>query len=169
MSTTPTVLLESFRSGEFDRSFRFDGLERVIVASTTAEVVPVFREVEQAVAAGRHAAGFVSYEAATAFNPDLPAGTVGNLPLVWFGIFRERIKVDTETAAGDGSDCRLTNFAPTFSEEAYRQAIAAIREYIAAGHTYQVNYTFRQRFGFHGAHFGLYRRICRSQRAAFSA
>jgi para-aminobenzoate synthetase/4-amino-4-deoxychorismate lyase len=169
MSTTPTVLLESFRSGEFDRSFRFDGLERVIVAATLAEVVPAFREVEQAVAAGRYAAGFVSYEAATAFNSDLPSGTVGDLPLVWFGIFRERIKVEAGTAAGDNVDCRLTTLAPAVSDEAYQEAIASIREYIAAGHTYQVNYTFRQRFGFHGAPFGLYRRICRRQRAAFSS
>jgi para-aminobenzoate synthetase/4-amino-4-deoxychorismate lyase len=169
MSTTPTVLLESFRSGEFGQSFRFDGLERVIMATTVAEVVTVFREVEQAVAAGRHAAGFVSYEAAAAFNPDLPTETVGDLPLVWFGIFRERIKVEAGTAAGGSVDCRLTNLAPAVSDEAYREAIASIREYIAAGHTYQVNYTFRQRFGFHGAPFGLYRRICRRQRAAFSA
>ena len=165
----PTVLLESFRPGEFGRSFRFEGLERVVMASQTEEVIPAFREVEKAVAAGRHAAGFVSYEAAAALNTDLPVCVVGDLPLVWFGIFRERIEVEAGTTKAEGHDCRLISPTLSVGKEAYRQAIAAIREYIATGHTYQVNYTVRKRFDFDGNPFGLYRRICRSQRSAFSA
>ena len=169
MTATPTVLLESFRMGELGRSFRFEGLERVVTASTPDEVVPVFFEIEQAVAAGRHAAGFVSYEAAAALNPDLPPGIAGDLPLAWFGIFRERIEVEAGATSGEGNDCQLSTLALSTREGAYLRSIATIREYIAAGHTYQVNYTIRQRFGFDGDPFGLYRRICRSQRAAFSA
>ena len=66
----------------------------MVTASTPDEVVIAFIEIEQAVAAVRHAAGFVSYEAAAALNPDLPPGIAGDLPLVWFGIFRERIEVE---------------------------------------------------------------------------
>src|SRR4051794_962152 len=86
----PKVLLESFSSGEFARSFRFEGLHSVIVARTPDEVVPALQELEKAVGCGRHAAGFVSYEAASGLNPDLPAAEAGDLPLVWFGIFAER-------------------------------------------------------------------------------
>jgi para-aminobenzoate synthetase/4-amino-4-deoxychorismate lyase len=169
MSTTPTVLLESFRAGEFGRSFRFDGLERVIMAMTPAEVVPALHLVERAVNAGRHAAGFVSYEAAAALNPDLPAGVGGNLPLVWFGVFRERIEVIAGEGGVDVTDSRLSDTRLMADEAVYRQSIDAIRKYIASGHTYQVNFTVRQRFAFGGDPFALYRRICRNQGAAFSA
>ena len=169
MSCMPTVLLESFRSGEFGRSFRFDGLERVIVAVMTAEVVPALHGIEQAVATGRHAAGFVCYEAASALNPALPGGSQPDLPLVWFGIFRERVAVAPGETGAEVADCRLGDTRLTADEAAYRRSIDVIREYIAGGHTYQVNYTIRQRFAFDGAPFALYRRICRSQRAPFCA
>ncbi len=165
----PTVLLESFRSGEFGRSFRFDGLERIILAGRPDEVIPAIREVEKSVAAGRHAAGFVSYEAASPLNPDLPSGATGELPLLWFGIFRERTEVMAGTSGGPGGVCRVTLPLPSLDEETYSRTVATIREYIAAGHTYQVNYTIRQRFKVHGDPFGLYRRLCRNQQGAFSA
>jgi para-aminobenzoate synthetase / 4-amino-4-deoxychorismate lyase len=168
-NSLPTVLLESFRSGEFGRSFRFDGLERIIVATTPDEVIPAFREIEIAVASGRHAAGFVSYEAAASLNTDLPAGSAGDLPLLWFGIFLKRIQVTAGSSGGPGGACRVTPPLPSVDEVTYSRTVATIREYIAAGHTYQVNYTIRQKFKVHGDPFGLYRRICRNQQGAFSA
>ena len=53
------------------RSFRFRELRRILRAERLEEVVPVLEEVERAAAAGLHAAGFVAYEAAPAFDPAL--------------------------------------------------------------------------------------------------
>lgn len=168
--TSPTVLLESFRPGEFGRSLLFDGLERVITAETPEQVVAAFGEVERSVAAGCHAAGFVSYEAGAALNADLPSGTTGEFPLLWFGIFRNRIPVKEGEAGGTGSVCHIRQPVVMAPESAYRQSVDAIREYIASGHTYQVNYTIRQRFSLAGGSpFDLYRSICRNQKAAFCA
>ena len=90
-SEHPLVLLESSSAGGFPRSYRFAGLEAVIRAETPEEVIPALAEVEAAVARGRHAAGYVAYEAAAGLNPDLPHSRKGALPLVWFGIFAERL------------------------------------------------------------------------------
>jgi para-aminobenzoate synthetase/4-amino-4-deoxychorismate lyase len=51
----------------------------------------------------------------------------------------------------------------------YASAVARVREYIAAGDTYQVNLTIRRTFSFAGDPFAFYRDLCRSQRAPFCA
>ena len=61
------------------------------------------------------------------------------------------------------SSYRLTNLRPTIEEEQYCRAIERILEYIAAGDTYQVNYTFKLHFDFNGSAASLYRDLRRSQ------
>ena len=58
---------------------------------------------------------------------------------------------------------------PSISRRAYADAFATIREYIEAGDTYQVNFTFRLRAGFSGDERTFYHDLCRSQRAPFCA
>ena len=165
----PTVLLESFSRGEFARSFRFEGLETVIAAHSPDEVLPALEQVEQAVAQGRHAAGFVSYEATSALNPELSVLDAGDLPLVWFGIFSERM---AGTAGADDLEtegCRISAPELAISHHDYIAAVNEIREAIARGETYQVNFTTRQNFTVSGDPFTLYRRMCRNQQAPFCA
>jgi para-aminobenzoate synthetase/4-amino-4-deoxychorismate lyase len=165
----PAVLLESFARSGFPRSFRFDGLKAVVIARTPAEVAPALREVEQAVERGRHAAGFVSYEAASGLNPDLPATGPGDLPLIWFGIFDERHEYVPGTEPAENGGCTISPPATAIGQAPYGDAIKTIRAAIARGETYQVNFTTRQRFGFSGTPFALYRRMCRNQLAPFCA
>ena len=97
----PMVLLESFSKGHFANSYRFEGLQATVIARSQEEVIPALAEVQRAVSQGSHAAGFVSYEAASALNPDLshkiPAT---DQPLVWFGIFKERHSFRPDNEAG---------------------------------------------------------------------
>ncbi|MBT1072664.1 aminodeoxychorismate synthase component I [Pelotalea chapellei] len=165
----PTALLESFSTGPFAHSFRFEGQESVITAATLEQVIPALTQVEQAVARGRHAVGFIAYEAAAALNPELATKAPGNLPLIWFGIFRERISClpgsnGSAVPAGDMSPPELA-----ITRESYTSSVEEIREAIARGDTYQVNYTTRQRFSVAGDTFSLYRRMCRNQQAPFCA
>lgn len=166
----PSVLLESFRAGPFGASYRFAGLEYTVTAALPGEVIPAFREIEAAVAAGRHAAGFVSYEAAAALNPELPARkpSIG-LPLLWFGIFSERIPFQADSGEEREGNGTISQLDTSPGEKEYGRAVRSIKEYIAAGHTYQVNFTLRQRFGYSGDPFALYRQFCRGQEAPFSA
>ena len=168
MNARPLALFEAFAAGPEGRSYRFDGLEQVLTAATPEDILPLFAAVEQAVAAGRHAAGFVSYEVAPGFDPALPAHPPGVLPLAWFGLFAERREVTAGAPAASG-DCRLAMFPPTWDTVRYTAAFVAVREYIAAGDSYQVNLTFCQPFRFAGDPFVLYRRLCTAQPAAFCA
>lgn len=165
----PVALLESFSNGEFPCSFIFEDLVTIVQAETPDRVVAALREVEQAVNSGRHAAGFVTYEAAAALNPELPTGDRGTLPLVWFGIFRERRPAEAEAAHEPvrGPLLSLPRLDTSWTE--YAAAVEGIRERIARGETYQVNFTTCQRFTVTGDQFALYRRLCRNQRASFCA
>lgn len=164
----PTVLLESFRDGDFGSSYRFEDLERVITARTAEEVLPALAEVESAVADGRHAAGFISYEAAPALNSTLETGVLTDFPLLWFGIFAKRVHYTAERHAPTGK-CAVSGTVTETDRISYDAAIGRIKNAIAAGESYQVNYTIGQRFDIKGDPFALYRRICRSQQAPFSA
>jgi para-aminobenzoate synthetase/4-amino-4-deoxychorismate lyase len=165
----PIVLLESFSGGEFPRSFRFEDLETIVQAHTADQVVALFRELEQAVSRGRHAVGYVAYEAVGGLTPELARGTCGDQPLAWFGIFRKRRPCDATT----GTETNDGQIDPPpeldISRQEYTRALEEIRERIARGETYQVNFTTRQRFRVRGDQFALYRRLCRNQRAPFCA
>lgn len=165
----PAALLESFSSGEFGRSFIFDELETVVQAHTPERVVAALQEVERAVGRGRHAAGFVTYEAAIALNPELPPGQGDGLPLVWFGIFRERRPVEASAEHEPARGPLISLPRLDISRQEHAAAVEVIRERIARGETYQVNFTARQRFRVTGDQFALYRRLCRNQRAPFCA
>ena len=154
--------------GRFGRSFVFAGLRKVLRADALADVVPAFAELEAAVAAGCHAVGFVAYEAAHAFNPDLPIGAPSKIPLLWFAIFAER---QEELVASPVFPPRLTLAPRTTCPDAagYEAAIQAIHAAIVRGETYQVNYTLRQRFPAPDDSAALFSSLCQSQQAPFCA
>ena len=164
----PLVLLDSFGGG-FCSSWRFGGHLETLVAATPDEVRPVLQAAEEAVAAGHYAVGFIAYEAAAALNTELPAlPPVAGLPLAWFAIFAERLAV----AAGSGLPAVAANptqLLPQITAEAYCDAVERIRSLIAAGESYQVNYTFPLAGEFSGDPLELYSSVCLSQRAQFSA
>ena len=164
----PFVLLESFAAARGNRSFLFEGPEEQVVAYNLPEVRPALARVERAVAQGRHAAGFIGYEAAPAFDPAMRVRQPTTLPLLWFGIFRHRSEIRAGSLNRDGS-LRLSEWNPSVSREAYRTAFERIQSHITSGNTYQVNYTLRLRASWEGEAFALYRRLCRSQRAAYCA
>ena len=57
----------------------------------------------------------------------------------------------------------LVNLEPSMNRSEYCRAIEKILDYIAAGDTYQVNYTFRFSFDFDGSVLSFYRKLRRSQ------
>ena len=127
---------------------------RVIAAHRLEEVRPALREAEQAAADGAWVAGFVAYEAAPAFDAALVTRPHrGPVPLLWFGVFDapvpgtgfgERIP----GAAAGASVPALwpaDAWSPQTARAEYDAAICSIREAIADGSVYQVNYTLRFR------------------------
>jgi para-aminobenzoate synthetase/4-amino-4-deoxychorismate lyase len=112
----------------------------VIRAATVAEVLPACARVEAALAAGRYVAGWVAYEAAPAFDSALVTRPAGTVPLVCFGVFDP-----PEQAVAPVVTTRLSEswaWTPRIAAAEHATAVAAIREAIAAGDTYQINFTF---------------------------
>jgi para-aminobenzoate synthetase/4-amino-4-deoxychorismate lyase len=91
------------------------------------------------------------------------------MPLLWFGIFRERHPRRPLQEPDNGERYEVTGWEPSIDGDRYAAAVARVRDYIAAGDTYQVNLTFLQRFAFDGSPCAWYRDLCRSQRAPFCA
>jgi para-aminobenzoate synthetase / 4-amino-4-deoxychorismate lyase len=154
------------------RSFRFAGLREVVRADRMEDVLPAMRAVEAAVARGLHAAGFVAYEAAPAFDAALVTHPPDpRLPLVWFAIYDERVEVDPDVEEDDAASAGfdLGEWRLEVSEAEYRERVERIRGLIEAGDSYQVNYTVRLRAPFGGDDLALYQRLRRAQRSAYCA
>ena len=167
-SNSPEILFDSFGGDQFASSWRFSGYVKTVVAVNPGEVVEVLNQVEKATSDGLYAAGFVSYEAASAFNQDLPsAPPADGLPLAWFALFRERHNVD----AGEGLSASSAAVAlePAKKYEEYAGDVGRIRDYIADGDCYQVNHTVPLLGTFQGNLQELYTRIGAAQRAPFCA
>lgn len=168
--TSPFVLLESHSAARDPDSYAFSGACGEIVARTAAEVIPALEALQKAVAEGLHAAGYIAYEAAAGLDPVLrtrPPATDGP-PLLIFGLFRERLPTAPGTLQCKGQ-YTLSDWRPSVSRAEFDAAIGRIRDYIAAGDSYQVNYTFRMRARLQGDDRALYSDLCRSQRASYCA
>jgi para-aminobenzoate synthetase/4-amino-4-deoxychorismate lyase len=128
---------------------------RVLVAQTAGEVPTLLDEIAAEQARGRCVAGYVAYEAGAAFG--LTVKTKDPLPLAWMAAYPGE---SARRLSGYERDCLLGTVDPAWaarlsaaiqpelsvSREEFVRAIGSIRELIAAGDTYQVNYTVRARF-----------------------
>ena len=110
----------------------------ILIARSLDEVTHVIAEAEAAARRGLYAAGWISYEAAPAFDPVLTVRTGSRMPLVWFGLF-DRISEIPETT----SDKLGTISWDLPVRDSFIAAVDRVREEIAAGSTYQVNLTAR--------------------------
>ncbi len=126
---------------------RFLGHAGTIVARRRGEVGAALQAVQEATSRGRFfAVGFVAYEAAPDMDPSLTTREPGASPLVWFALFRAYVPL--RVRPGDGGVRRIGDapalaWRPDLSEEDHAAGIACIKDCIARGHTYQVNYTMR--------------------------
>ena len=173
MAMTPREDEPYVRFDSFDGRGRSWELRRplgVIEATRPEEVEPALRAVEEAVAGGAHAGGYVTYEAAPALDRSLTTHTPREaLPLVWFGVFAERREgVPPLGTAGDPAVVEQP-WEPALAPAAYARRVAAVRDWIAAGDTYQVNLTFPLRSHTTASDLELYAALGRSQRADFCA
>ena len=140
----------------------------VLTASTHAGVMPVLREVERAVdRRGVWAAGWIAYEAAPAFDRALAVRSPApGWPLAWFGLYDPPRRVPR---AGPTADPAMPEWTPAIDAARYEAAIARIKDYIAAGDTYQVNFTLRLRAPFDGDPSGLFQALDAAQGGRYGA
>ncbi len=118
----------------------FSAPRRVVAVQRTEDVCAALAEIRAATAVGLWAAGFVGYEAAPAFDRALAACAVpaGAAPLLWFGIFDGPRPAVLRPAAGT----EPLAWEPSLAAADYARRVGRIRELIAAGDVYQVNFTY---------------------------
>ncbi len=119
-------------------------------------------EAHAAAKAGQWVVGFVTYEAAPAFDAAAQVHEpLSGWPLVWFAALGEEI------AEPDESGFEVTPWEDQSGAERFHQDFNAIKRAIKAGDTYQINYTTRLHAGFQGSAYSLFRALQRSQPQAY--
>lgn len=123
--------------------------------------------VEQGLREGLSAAGFVSYEAAAAFDSALITQPPSAVPLVCFGLFAEG---QWSAPLEAGPVPAAVEWTPLLSADGHAHGVAAVREAIAAGDTYQINYTFRLGATVNLTELdALYHHLARAERVPYAA
>lgn len=130
------------------------------------DVPDVIRRAESEARAGSWVAGFVSYEAAPAFDRRLAVRSPSaGLPLAWFAGFRGAIP----EPVGCGGEYRIGPWRPEVTDTRYGRHVDTIRDFIRIGDTYQTNYTFRLRGRVSGDLRSLYTDLLAAQGGGYHA
>ncbi|HEV2427689.1 MAG TPA: chorismate-binding protein [Acidimicrobiales bacterium] len=140
-------------------------------AQAPGDVVALLDEVQAAAARGWHAAGYLAYECAPAFDRALVvsgAPSASPAPLAWFGLFRGRrdgpLALPPVGRASAPRAWTLRDDAPT-----HARGVERILAGIARGDVYQVNLTTAALgSGVRDAP-GLYRRLVEAQQPGYGA
>ncbi|WP_181347579.1 aminodeoxychorismate synthase component I [Thalassobacillus sp. CUG 92003] len=164
MTAQPWMLFEFNEVGETS-PLLFENPIKTIIAQDLPEVAPAFNEAQRALNDGYYVAGYVSYEAAPAFDPAYRVHRQPNLPLVWFGVFAGPVQ---ESVRREG-DYHLSKWLETSDYDTYQNGIDTIKQAIEEGETYQVNYTTRLTAKATGDPYSFYRQLTRNQQAPYSA
>ena len=89
------------------------------------------------------AAGYLSYEAAPAFDNAYCVNEKGNLPLICFGLFKN-YKIEKTLESHSLESAEAIEWAITTDRTLYENHLQYIKDQIKLGNTYQVNYTLRK-------------------------
>ncbi len=161
---TNRVILQDGRSGQW---LHFSDPLRVLTTADPAEIPRLLSEIESLVAErGLFAAGFLSYEAASAFDEALVVRPSSAFPLLWFGLYE---RPSPSSSLEGRATYQVGEWQPSVIRADYSAAIDRIKEYIALGATYQVNYTYRLCAPFQGDPWGLFVDLVRAQEPAYAA
>jgi len=140
----------------------------VIVARDFGEVVPALERIRQGLTAGKHAAGYLAYEAGHAFDPKLGASArQGDGPLVCFGLFDGYATPDVAAMLPSRDGAYVGVPKPRITEAAYEHAALRVREHLFAGDFYQANLTFGCDVAVAGDPLALYARLRQSALAGW--
>lgn len=141
-------------------------LRDVIIRTATRieDVISVLEFAEREACSGSHVAVMLSYEAAPAFDQAFVTHQPSDFPLAWAAVFED------VTADEDTESYASRVWTPLVNRDEYDLSVSRIRELIAAGDTYQVNYSFPLTSSFDGGDaLAWYRDLCLAQGAQYSA
>ncbi len=173
----PVALFETRTSDDQNsQALLFLRPHAILETRSLDEVESHLTELDRFVRDGYYAAGYLTYEAGYVFEPSLRrlmADRIFDDPLVWFGIFKEPIRVDfrDEDARacdisfdGDPGYGRVSVRDNGMTKSEYKNKVQRIMEYIGQGDTYQINLTWNNQLGIPESLFGLYQALKQKQK-----
>ncbi|MBT9506486.1 MAG: chorismate-binding protein [Rhodoferax sp.] len=166
------VLLDDCKASAGHPSSRlYTGFVKAHVCADPGALVALWPSIQADIASGLHAAVLADYEWGSA----LPVPGNSRLSILLFRdlAFLSEAQVthwlarmdDAESATPAG----VAGWTASVSRAQFNTAIAAIHARVAAGETYQVNYTYRLHGQQYGTPLGLYRRLRDRQAVPFGA
>jgi len=149
-----------------DWRFNSSAPTRIISTNLISEVIPLLQQVEAATDANAFAVLLLSYEASSAFDRVLRTHKSEQFPLAWAAIFETSQRAEATPVE---EPYRAGNWQPLVSTTEYAESIAKIRDLIARGYTYQVNYSLPFVCEFSGSAEAWFEDLCNAQKAPYSA
>ena len=172
---TVEILLDDARPG-LERVRRYANPAAIVQAGDPQLVDAALHILQNARRAGKHVAGYFSYELGYVLEPHLRAllPERRDVPLLWFGIFD-----DCEEFTGEAANSVLATRAQgrayggplghEWNAEEYAKRFAQVHDLIDAGDIYQTNLSFRSRFAAVGDPMALYLDLRKRSKAAHGA
>ena len=163
-----TLLFETAGENAAGLSYLFRDPIKVLTATDDSSLETLLDEVKGALKAGFYVAGLLRYEAGYAFERvrNRPAE---QKPLAWFGIYREPEVAATVPGQSSSLLAEPVCLGMETSLARYLEQVAAVKRYIEAGDTYQVNLTTAVEGSYAGGVLPLYEALAMQQPAPFSA
>lgn len=159
-SIEPRQAIVRFRDGATWRWYRFTDPVTSVVVDEIDNVRAGLDAIESLTKQGLWAVGMISYDAAPAMDPALTSHRNPNVPLLAFGLYQSFEVLDQLPVTDSFS---ISGWQPTQNQGDYVQDIERVKDRIAAGDTYQVNYTYRLRTQFEGDPAGLFTTLAKAQ------
>jgi para-aminobenzoate synthetase / 4-amino-4-deoxychorismate lyase len=176
MSIECFALLDDASTG--GRSRLFSGHAGTLRCADIAQWPVTLAELEQALARGLYAVTLCSYELGGRIAGLPPRSDIDPAqPLAQFLLFDTCEQLTQEEVAAwlaihaepDTQPAGVADIRASVTMAEFTNAITRIRDYIAAGDIYQVNYTYRLRFDAFGSLFALYQQLRARQPVPYGA
>lgn len=133
---------------------------KVLKAFNNEEFLSAFREIEE-LSKKYYLAGYIRYEAKEVF---LGKKIASDYPLLYFEVFEDFKEFSPHVA----DLCRLKS-APAITFEQYKSDLEKIKEEIANGNTYEVNYTYDRYVDCEADEFELFNFLLKKQTTPYNA
>ncbi|MDB5680251.1 MAG: aminobenzoate synthetase [Sphingomonas bacterium] len=168
----PFVLLDDARAEGAAPARLYQAPVATVEARAIVEVKPALDRLRAARHRGLHAAGFIAYEAAAAFEAAIGALPPGGSPLLWFGLFERYDEIapdDVPDLLPDPVSAWAGTPQPDVDRGAYADRFDQVRALIEAGDIYQANLSYRARVPVAGDPLAIYAKLRASAQAGYGA
>ena len=169
----PYIFLETANSNlENNTSFLFVNFKEILTFKSSDSLNSFFRRLENYSKKGYWLAGYFSYEFGY-FLEKAHCHLKGKskTSLAWIGVCKKPIEIRRKSNFPllSKSSYKIKNIRPNISQREYDKKIQRIKHYLEQGLTYQINFTFKEKFDFCGNILDLYLDLRRIQPTPYSS